>query len=211
MSTNVTFYVNTGTLDAPYGESGTEFTEFSVGNDSLIFSGGSDVVKDGEPIPGSSELNQAGVRVSETAQTIVDKYFLADISDNELKEIHLAGNQDSQYVFCFSFDGATASEPVLELWDDEDMDTTDLYSLGEGTPANSWWKGIVTTSSSSGDDWTGINLAGSSVNHFLQLNDGNGALTTAKDLYCNLKIVIPANPSQSSADQPVFVIKYASN
>lgn len=212
---NMTFHVNTDTQDEVKDASGVEWTEVSIANDKIVFTGGSDVVKDGEVLPSETDLNRAGVEVSLTSPVEVDLCLLYDISANELKEIHNAGNQNKRYVFCFSFDGATASEPVLELWDDEDLDTVDLFSLGEGTPDNSWWKGVCTTDALPGADWMNdsgvIDLAGSSTGHFIELNNGSGALSAAKDLYCNLGIVIPANPGQSGSAQPVFVVKWTSN
>ena len=214
MSTILTIYVNTDTTDDEYGESGVEWTQVDTDNDYLIFSTGSATVADGESLPSASDLNQAGTLVSESEVTVVSKCFLADVGSNLLREIHNAGNQNKRYVFCFSFDGSTSSEPVLELWDDDGLDSTDLYSLGEGTPADSWWKGVVTTDALPGADWaTGapITLAGSTAGHFLYLNNESGALSVAKDLYCNLAIVIPINPTQSALEEPVFVIKCTKN
>ena len=210
MSTVLTVYINTGTVDDAYGEIDVEFTEMNLVNDYLVFSNGSDVVKDGEPIPSSSDLNQAATVITNVEQ-VVSKYFLADISENELKEIHLAGNQNKRYVFCFSFDGATASEPVLEVWDDINLNSFDLYSLGSGNANNSWFRGVVTTSGSPGEDWIGKKLAGSSTDHFLFLNNSLGALTSAKKLYSNLKIVVPASFANPGTETPVICVKYTTN
>ena len=213
---NLTIAVNADTQDQPYGNSGVDWVDVVPGTDSLIFSQGSDTVKDGEAIPGSQALSQAGVRISASKQ-VVPKYFLADISDNLLKEIHNAGDNNKRYVFAFSFDGATASEPVLEVWDDSDMDSIDYYSLGNGVASSSWIWGIVTTDALPGSGWlgteptTGSRLAGSSDGHFLWLNNENGALTGAKVLYCNLRIIVPANAPYGSAETPLFVIKYTTN
>lgn len=210
MSTQLTVYVNTGTLDAERGSSAVEFTEMNLTNDYMVFSAGSDTVKDGEPLPTPQQLNSAAPLIT-TVDVEIAHYFLADASDNELKEISLGGNQNARYVFCFSFDGATASEPVLELWDDDDLDSIDTYSLGEGDANSSFFRGIVTTDSLPGASWTGTRLAGSSDNHFLWLNNNNGELTTAKDLYCNLRATIPADFGQASAETPVIAIKYTTN
>jgi len=203
-------YANTGTSDQELGTSGAEFTEFSVGNDTLIFSAGSNVVKDGEPIPSQSDLIQAGVILS-GAEQIVPLYLLADLSDDELKEIHNMGNQDKRYVMAFDFDAATASEPVLELWDDSDLDTIDGVTLGAGVPSSSWWRGITTTDGLPGSNWVGSRLAGSGSGYFLELNDGNGPLSGADTLYCQLKIVIPASAVNGGSAVPVFAVKYTSN
>ena len=213
MSTLLTVYANTGSLDAAYGESGTEFTEFSIGNDYFVFSNGSTTVADGQPLPSATDLIQAGVLIQSTSTT-VPKYFLADISSATLKEMSLMGNVNSQYVLALSFDGATASEPTLEIWDDSNMNTITNTSLGLGTASSSWWRGITTTTNPSGVNWTGSTLAGSSAGNFLWLNDEDGALTAADVLYCNLKIIIPGYVSgsePSGLDSNIIVIKYASN
>lgn len=207
---NLKVYLNCDTQDLPLGSSGVDWVEANLAADFLVFSNGSATVKDGEPIPSAFQLNQAGVVLSDSEQ-VVPHYFLADVSEDLLREIHNAGNQNKRYVFCFSFDGDTASEPVLELWDNSSLDTTDLFSLGAGVPTNSWFRGVVTTDGLPGVDWVGSKLAGSTDGHFLWLNNLGGALSTAKDLYCNLKIVVPASFPSASAEAPIMVVKYTSN
>lgn len=203
-------YVNTSTNDLSRIASPSDFVEINLTNDYFVFSNGSDIVKDGEPIPSEISLTQAGVIIDDVDVT-VPHYFLADMSDLLLKEIHNAGNQNKRYVFCFSFDAATASEPMLELWDNSTMDSINLYSLGEGSEEDSWWKGVVTTDALPGVNWVGNPLAGASDGHFLRLNNGNGALIVAKDLYCNLKIIVPANFTQAGVEKPIFAVKYTTN
>lgn len=206
-------YVNTSANDVSRASAPSDFTQVDDANDYLIFGNGSTTVADGESIPGEAALNSAGQLISESAEVEVSKCFLADISAGTLKEIDNFGQVDKQHVFCFAFDVATASEPVLEIWDDSDMDSSDLYSLGEGMASDSWWYGIVTTDGSPGAGWTGSALAGSSASHFLYLNNGSGAglLTIAKDLYCNLRIEIPAAFANGAVETPVIVCKYTSN
>jgi hypothetical protein len=212
--TNVLMYVNTDTLDVPYGDTGAEYVEVDFDNDFLVFSAGSDTVKDGEPIPGSNDLSQAGVVIT-TSEQIVPYYFLADISANELKEIKNAGNQNKRYVLAFSFDGPTTSEPVLEVWDDQYLNSVDFACLGAGDADNSWVLGIATTSGLPGADWAnGTNktlLAGASDGHFLWLNNLAGALSSATILYCQLAIKVPASYENPGAETPVFVIKYTTS
>lgn len=203
-------YANCDTQDLPVGTTGVDWVEVNKSTDTFIFSNGSDVVKDGEPIPGSSYLNAAGIILSGVEQ-VVPHYFLADFSDNLLKEIHNAGNQNKRYVFCFSFDGATASEPVLEMWDNTSLNTTNIYSLGAGTSSNSWFRGIVTTTVAPRNNWLGYKLAGSVDTHFLWLNNQLGALTAAKNLYCNFKVVVPASFPNAAAEAPIMVVKYTGN
>lgn len=210
MSTALKIYVNTDTQDEPIGTTAIDWTEMNLVYDQLIFSQGSDVVKDGEPIPSSQQLTQAAP-VIDTVDVEVEKFFLADESENELREIHNAGNQNKRYVFGFEFDGATASEPTLEVWDDSDLDSILDYCLGNGSAANSFIRGIVTTDGLPGAGWTGSRLAGSSAGHYLELNNGAGALTVAKNLYCQLRITIPASYSNAAAENPVFCVRYTTN
>ena len=214
MPTNLTIHANTDDLsqDLPLGTSGVEFTQIDADNDFVIISNGTvGVVDDGEVVPGENELNQAGF-ILQGVEIISDKHFVADISDDELKEMRLMGNLDSQYVLAFDFDGPTASEPVLEVWDDSSLSSINNVSLGAGVPNNSWFRGIVTTNGSSGaPGWAGSRLAGASSGNFLFLNDQNGPLVGADTLYANLKVVIPPTANTSGAETPVFVIKFTTN
>jgi len=208
MSTALTIYVNTGTQDTEVNTSGSEWTLVDVDNDELIFSAGSSSVADGEAIPSETQLNQAGTLLT-GAEITVAHYFLSDNDAGILKEIHNMGEGNYRYVVGCSFDGSTASEPVLEVWDDTDLDSTDLVCLGEGTPSSSWFRGITTTDSAPGASWTGSRLAGSSDGYFLWLNDENGALSGADVLYCQMKIVIPSTQQDAGAETPVIAIKFA--
>jgi len=208
--TTCTISLNCDTQDVALGTGGVDWVEMSLGNDSLIITNGSDVIADGEPIPSQTDLNQAGLILTGVEQ-IVSKYLLADISENELKAVHNMGNQNKRYVMAFDFDGATTSEPILEAWDDVSMQTYDNLCLGAGTATNSWLRGITTTSALPGTNWIGSRLAGSADGHFLWLNNQAGALSVAKTLYCNLKMVIPATATESGAETPILVVKYTTN
>ena len=205
--TNLTVRLNTGSVDLPVGGMGVEYTEISVANDFLIFTAGNTTVIDGATIPSSFQLSQAGV-VLTGSNILIAHYLLADISANQLKEAHLMGNVDHRYVLALDFDGITTSEPVLEAWDNSDLNTTDSTCLGAGTPASSWLRGITTTDATPGASWTGYRLAGSSDGHFLWLNNGNGALSGATVLYCNLHMVVPSTQTAGGAETPVLAVKY---
>ena len=207
--TTLTVYVNCSTSDLPLGSSAADWVEMVLGTDYLVFSNGSDSVYDGAPIPSEAQLAQAGM-IPDTVTQDVEEIFLADVSDGILKKIHNAGNQNKQYVFAFDFDDETATEPVLELWDSVAMTSTDLISLGAGTPTSSWWSGIATTSGlpGTGTNWVGSTLAGSTSTHYLSLNNGSGPLSGADTLYCNLKITVPAGFTTSGAEKPTFAVKY---
>jgi len=201
-------YANTGTSDLELNASGSEWTMIDPDNDRIIFSAGSDSIDDGEASPSDIQLNQAGVLLTGLEQTI-SKYFLDDDSASILKQIHNMGAGNYRYVWAFDFDQATNSEPVLEIWDDDNFSTIDNICLGEGTPSSSWFRGIVTTDALPGIAWTGSRIAGSSDGHFLWLNDENGPLAVAGTLYCQMKVVIPASVVEAGAEAPVLVVKYA--
>ena len=205
-------YANTQAVnDLPRSTNPADFVEMSLTNDKFIFSAGSDVVKDGEPIPTTQQLNSAGMRII-SSDVECPHFFLADALPTPLlKEIHNAGNQDKRYVFCVAFDAETASEPVLELWDDVDLDTIANYCLGAGVANDSFFRGITTTAGLPSYPWTGKRLAGSGDNHFLWLNNESGALSGATDLYFNLRITIPASFGNAAAEAPVMVIKWTEN
>jgi hypothetical protein len=121
------------------------------------------------------------------------------------------GNQNTRYVIAFEFDDLTATEPVLEVWDDNNFNSIDSIVLGQGIASSSWFKGITTTTTSPGTNWVGSPLAGSANGNFLSLNGGLGALDVAKTLYANLKVVIPATQTVGTASFPILVCKYATN
>lgn len=208
MSTALTIYANTGTQDTEVDSSGASWVEIDVDNDEIIFSKGSDVVADGLAIPSEAQLSSAGMLLDDTEQT-VEKYFLADNSTGLLEQIHNAGNQNKRYVFGFSLDGPTTGEPVLELWDDTDLDSIDNICLGAGTASSSWFRGITTTAGLPGADWVGSRLAGSADGYFLNLNNGSGALVGADVLYCQLKVIIPSTQQDAGAETPVIAIKFS--
>lgn len=207
-------YFNIDTQDLPLNSTGVNWLQFSEGNDALIVSAGSTEVIDGANIPTQAELISAGIILT-GSQIIVDKYFISDASANLLEQIINMGNLDKQYVVAFDFDGATASEPVLEVYDDSDLDTISGTILGSGTASNSFIKGVTTTTSSPGINWAvggGVTkMAGSASGNFLYLNDQNGPIIAAATLYCNLAYVIPASQTVGFSANPVFVVKWLDN
>lgn len=207
---DLSIYINTGSTDQELGSSGVIFTEFSSGNDQIIFTAGSTEVADGKDTPTQQELISAGVILT-GAEIIVSDYLMLDVSANLLRSINLMGNQDTRYVLAFDFNDATAGEPVFEVWDDSNFNTVTGTILGGGTPSQSFIRGITTTAGTPGVNWTGSRLAGSSSGNFLFLNDQNGALTGADTLYANLKVIIPSSQTVGFSANPVFVAKFLSN
>jgi len=54
--------------------------------------------------------------------------------------------------------------------------SADNISLGEGTPSNSWFRGIVTTDALPGEDWVGSRLAGKIVEYTVETYKKDQAL-----------------------------------
>jgi len=209
--TALTLLINNTVTDSAVNNIGTNWIAVEPTLDNFIFSQGGGTVVNGQPLPSEALLNRYAVQLDDTNNVIVPKYFLADASANLLKEVKLAGNQNKRYVFAASFDGATATEPSLECWDNISMDTILSPALGAGTPSVSWYKGVVTTLGLPGADWVGIALASDNVSHKLFLNNGAGALTGAGILYFNFKIVIPGGYLTPALHTPIMAIIYATN
>lgn len=202
-------YLNCDTVDSPIGTGGVDWIEMDKDVDYLILlTNGSTSVADGQILPSTTQKNQAGIVLTGIEQTC-SKYFLADNSANLLKQIHNMGAGNSRYVIGFDFTEAeTASEPTLEIWDDISLLTVNSVCLGAGTPSSSWIAGICTTDALPGIGWSGFRLAGDTSGHFLNLNNGNGALTAPKKLYAQLKVIVPATEVNGGNEQPIIVIKY---
>lgn len=207
-------YINNLSDELAFGVSGSDWIIVDPDADYFIFSTGSVTVKDGETIPEETELNRAAVQLDDTNPVNVSKCFLADATDNKLKEVINAGNQNKQYAFCCVFDGATASEPQLEAWNNSDMNAYNNIELGTGTPANSWYKAVCTNTGTPGVDWATfavVSLAGSGSSNILLLNNGSGALSVAGNLYFNFKVVIPGGHLTPALHSPIFVVTYTTN
>jgi len=209
MSISCDLYVNTGSSDIARGTSGASYVQYATG-DVILFSDGNADVADGEAIPTESELIGAAELVGTgVPEHEFEKCFLLDDSTGLIDEIPNAGSGDYRYVFNFYFDGATASEPVLEAWDDTDHDSYDSLPLGAGTPADSWISAVLTTAGSPGASWTGTKISGNGVSTSLQLNGGAGALSAATNVYCNIKCVIPANYTSAESSTPILTVRYS--
>jgi hypothetical protein len=201
------FLVNISNVDDSYINHPENFLELEE-EDFFIFSAGSTDVADGKPIPTSEQLNQAMTILPEGGESIISKIFVADMSAGIIREIKLAGRQNKRYVFCVSIEASTITEPVLELWDTNSYNTYNFQILGSGTPANSNIRGIVTTNAAPGSDsWLGKALAGGSDDNRLLLNDGDGKLLIAKDLYFNLYAKVQYNFT-TDFESPKFLVKY---
>lgn len=217
--TNLTVRTNYVDADIPYGDTGAGYIDLDLVNDYFIWTGGSPVVDLMITEPTASELNEASTIIDASADTEVPYCYLMDYSHDVggayyTHEVKGMGD-NKQYVFNFSFDEATASEPRLEAWDDSNHNTIDAHVLGNGTPANSMIKAIATVNTLPGTAWAGTPVAGAS--NYVSLNDGNGALSalttgeTSHELYANIKIVIPTAYATPEIASFVLTVRYTWN
>lgn len=220
MSTDLTVRVNYVDPDVAYGATGAGYITMDLNNDYLIWTSGSDEVTDlmtAEPT--TEQLNEASTIIDELSAVTVPLCLLMDYSHNVGGSYYtheVVGMGDNkQYVFDFSFNGATATEPRLEAWDDSSHTTVNAHVLGNGTPASSMVKAVATTYALPGAGWAGTPIAG--VSNVLLLNAGNGALPvlgtgeTSHELYANIKIVIPADYATPAVEAFVLTVRYTWN
>ncbi len=220
MATNLSVLINYVDADVLFATTPANYIEIDNENDYIVWTEGDSTVKDlMTHEPTSDELNAAASIIDAAVDTTVNLCLQVDYSHNvggsyythEVKGM----SENKRYVIAFSFDGATASEPQLEAWDDSNHNTTDKHVLGASTPADSMFKAVCTTSGAPGASWAGSPIAGSS--NVLLLNDGNGALgalasgESSQELYGNIKIVIPAAYSTPSIETFTMTCRYTWN
>lgn len=206
--TNLNVRINYVDPDISYAVTPADYITVDLGNDYLIWSKTLADLMTHQPT--SDELNANAEIIDPSLAVTVAKCLLMDYSHDVGGSYytHLVKgmSENKKFVYCFSFDGATATEPQLEAWDDVTHTTIIKNVLGLGTANNSFIKGKCTTNTLPGDNWTGSSLAGAS--NILLLNDGNGALVGSTDLYANLKIVIPAAYATPSAETFILCVRY---
>jgi len=197
---------NTGNASGGAGGSSSNWVVIDLTNDTLLFL--DDQNSDGDALTDP----RYPVIIPGAGSTEAPKTFIADNSESELTQVPLAGTTaggqsggNTRYVFAIYFDGATASIPYLEAWDDSDHDSTADDFLGGGTPANSTLKAIATTNGVPGSaTWSGTPLAGTSSRVALD----TGALAGAQNCYFNLKQVIPSTFTAQSDTDVVLALRY---
>ena len=209
--TSMIFRVNYVDAAVAYATTPADYITVDLTNDSLIWTAGDATVVDlMTHQPSASELNAAATIIDPVNPVIISKCLLMDYSHDVGGSYytHLVKGmaENKRYVFCFSFDGATATEPQLEAWDDATHTTFVKNVLGLGTALNSMVKGVCTTSTLPGAGWVGAALAGAS--NVLLLNAGNGYISSARSLYANLKITIPGNYSTPAAETFVLTARF---
>jgi len=205
MATVMNFRVNYVDADHDYNNYNSDYITVDLNNDYLIWSDSLADLLTHEPT--AEDLNAAATVIDDVLPITVAKCLLMDYSHDVGGSYytHLVKGmgENKRYVFGFCFDGATATIPRLEAWDDDTHTTTAKHVLGNGTPANSFVKAVKTTSSLPGAGWAGIAIAGST---YLELDDA--VLTIAKDLYANVKIIIPADYATPAAETFVLTARY---
>ena len=217
--TNLQLGVNVIEANIPYSTTPEDYIILELDKDYLIWTAGDDTVKDGMiDEPSESELTNASPIIDPTYAVTVPLCLLFDYSagtgEAHLREVKGMGD-NAQYSFMFSFDGATATEPQLEAWDDDTMLTTNKNVLGEGIPANSMVYAVCTTGALPASAWLGVAIAGSGATRIVKLNDELGALDalesgeTSQELYANIKIVIPANYDTPAIETWSLVVRYS--
>jgi hypothetical protein len=222
MATTLTLRTNYVDADVAYAVTPGNYIAVDLTNDYLIWTAGSTVVKDlMTHTPTESQLNAASALISDEADYTVPYCLLYDYSHNVggAYYTHLVKGmgENKRYVFCFSFDGATATEPQLEAWDDTTHTTIEKYVLGGSDESpleaaeDSMVKAVCTTDGVPGASWTGTAIAGSAAARVLKLNNGNGALSGAGALYANIKIVIPQSYPTPAVETFVLTCRFSWN
>lgn len=215
MATNLTIRVNNGSPDIAYGASGASYLDLDLNNDYLIWTSGSSVVADGQDEPTAEELNEASTLIDSSLDVTVPYCLAFDYSANLLDKVEGMG-ENKRYVFAFSFDGDTASEPQLEAWDDSNHNSYDKHVLGAGSGGTSMVKAVCTTDLLPGASWVGTAIRGDDSADVVKLNHGNGAISLAsgdssKELYANIKIVIPAGYATPAVELFTLTVRYTWN
>lgn len=207
--TNLSVRINYVDATVNYATTPADYITLDLVNDYLIWTAGDDTVKDlmtHEPI--ASELNSAASIIDADDPITVALCLLMDYSHDVGGSYytHLVKgmSENKRYVFAFSFDNITATIPRLEAWDDDNHDSADKHVLGAGTPADSFLKAVKTTDALPGAGWVGTAIAGAS--NYLLLD--SAVLSGAKDLYANIKVVIPADYSTPAAETFILTVRY---
>lgn len=180
---------NTGNASGGAGDASSNWVVIDLANDSIMFL--DDQQTDGDSnsgtkypliIPDSGDLEAPKTFIDDDSESIFDQVPLAGTTNGE------QSGGDTRYVFAIYFDGATAGIPTLEAWNDNTHAAADDDFLGGGTPANSTLKAVATTGAAPGSaTWAGTPLSG--VGSRIELDAA--ALSAAKNLYFNIKHVVP--------------------
>lgn len=197
---------NSGNASGGAGASSSVWVVIDLVNDKLMF-------LDSQQLDGDANTGSVyPVIIPDAGSNEAEKTFIDNASDAIFDQVPLAGTTDggqsggnTRYVFAVYFDGVTASAPFLEAWNDNTHVASNDDFLGGGTPANSTLKAIATTNAAPGSaTWSGTALSGTSSR--VQLD--TAALGSAKNLYYNIKQVIPAGFTPQSDTSIVLTIRF---
>ncbi len=197
---------NTGNASGGAGAGSSYWVVIDRVNDVLFFA-------DSQQTDGEDRANpKRSVIVLPTSDVEAPKTFMDDASAGILDQVPLAGTTDggqsggaTRYVFAIYFDGPTAGIPYLEAWDSDAFETAANDYLGGGTPENSTIRAVVTTNGPPGSaTWAGTPLAGDSSRIALDV----AALAAAKNLYWNMKLLLPAAFTPQTVSDLVLACRY---
>jgi len=197
---------NTGNASGGAGDASSNWVVIDLANDQILFLDTQQA--DGDARTGA----KYPVIIPDSGDLEAPKTFVDDYSAGVLDQVPLAGTTsgeqsggDTRYVFAIYFDGATAGIPTLEAWDDDTHAAADDDFLGAGTPADSTLRAIATTNAVPGSaTWTGTPLSGTDSRVSLD----TAALATAKNLYFNIKQLIPSTFTPQSDSAIVLTLRY---
>jgi len=226
MATTLKVFLNITDETQNYQDEPKYYAEMDLAKDGLIWTAGSTgtevgAIKDKmQTIPNETKLNEAAPVIDENAPYVVPLCLFYDYSGDDGYYTHEVKGmgEDARWVFAFSFDGETATEPQLEAWDDSGRDSCLKYVLGGSDesplehPEDSMVLAVATNAEAPGDDWEGTPIAG--ADNVLLLNNGYGPLNeldsgvTSQELYANIKIVIPANFGYPAVESFLLTVRY---
>lgn len=202
---------NTGNASGGAGGGSSNWVVIDLSNDKIMFL--DDQQMDADP----DTTEKYRVIIPDSGSVEAPKTFIDDDSESEYDQVPLAGTTDgeqsggnTQYVFAIYFDGATAGIPKFEAWDDSDHDSVIKTFLGGNgvdteTPANSLFKGVTTTNGAPGSaTWAGTPLAGATS----RIDLDTAPLAGAKNLYWNMKMVVPSTFSSADDSGIVFTNRF---
>jgi len=197
---------NSGNASGGAGGSSSNWVVVDLTNDKFLFLDAQQT--DGDPTSGA----KYPVIIPDTSSIEAPKTFVLDYSNSIYDQVPLAGTTaggqnggNNRYVFAIYFDGATAGIPYLEAWDDNTHTTSVDDFLGDGIAANSTIRAISTTGAVPGSAaWSGTPLAGTSS----RIELDSAALDSAKNLYYNIKQVIPSTFTPQSNTSIVLTLRY---
>jgi hypothetical protein len=197
---------NTGNASGGAGDASSNWVVLDLDDDQILFLDSQQT--DGDDRAGA----KYPVIIPSSGDLEAPKTFVDDLSADILDQVPLAGTTageqdggDTRYVFAIYFDGATAGIPTLEAWDDDTHATAEDDFLGGGTPADSTLLAIATTNGAPGSaTWAGTPLSGDDS----RVNLDTAALAGAKNLYFNIKQVLPDTFTPQSNADIVLTLRY---